>query len=217
MVCGERIGWRKNSRKIIILSTDRDYHFAGDGKLAGIFASNDGACHLNGTEGGSGFYTQAEVLDYPSVSHINSVAQQNNFLIIFAVIEQYRETYKALSERITGSYVDILTKDGSNIIHIVEDKYEEITSSIQVMANSPPDVNVTFSTTCEQSVKPNQCANVPLGTPVTFTAELNIAKCLDSDEGPKTVSIFPIGLNENLTISVESACDCECQQIGKNT
>ena len=215
MVCGERIGWRRDSRKIIILSTDRDYHFALDGKLAGIFEPNDGLCHLNSTGGGSGYYTHGELLDYPSVSHINSVAQQNNFLIIFAVIEQYRETYKALSERITGSYVDILTKDGSNIIHIVEDKYEEITSSIQVMANSPPDVNVTFSTTCELSVKPNQCANVPLGTPVTFTAELNIAKCLDNEE-PHTVSIFPIGLNENLTISVESACDCDCQQMGKN-
>ena len=104
MVCGDRIGWRQNSRKIIILSTDRDYHFAGDGKLAGIFASNDGKCHLNSTEGGSGYYTHAELQDYPSVSHINSVAQLYNFLVIFAVIEQYRETYKALSERITGRY-----------------------------------------------------------------------------------------------------------------
>ena len=42
MVCGDRIGWRQNSRKIIILSTDRDYHFALDGKLAGIFTPNDG-------------------------------------------------------------------------------------------------------------------------------------------------------------------------------
>ena len=74
------------------------------------------------------------------------------------------------------------------------------------MANSPPEMDVTFITTCEQSVKPNQCAKVPIGTPVTFTTELNIAKCLDNEE-PHTVSIFPIGLNENLTISVESACD----------
>ena len=123
------------------------------------------------------------------------------------------ELYKLDIYLLLGSYVDILTKDGSNIIHIVEDKYEEITSSIQVMSNSPSDVNVTFSTTCEQSVKPNQCANVPLGTPVTFTAELSIAKCLDTSV-PQTVSIFPIGLNENLTISVESACDCDCESLG---
>ena len=105
MVCGDRIGWRENSRKIIIVSTDRDYHFAMDGKLAGIFRPNDGECHLNNTGSGSGFYTEAEVLDYPSVSHINSVAQLNNFIIIFAVTEQYQEAYSALSERITGSKV----------------------------------------------------------------------------------------------------------------
>ena len=65
------------------------------------------------TGDGSGYYTLGETLDYPSVSHINSVAQKNNFLIIFAVIEQYKEAYKALSERITGkvysySHVSVL-------------------------------------------------------------------------------------------------------------
>ena len=90
MVCGERIGWRRDSRKIIILSTDRDYHFALDGKLAGIFEPNDGLCHLNSTGGGSGYYTHGELLDYPSVSHINSVAQEHNFLVMFAVIDKYQ-------------------------------------------------------------------------------------------------------------------------------
>ena len=45
------------------------------------------------------------------------------------------------------------------------------------------------------------------GFPVTFTAELSISSC---DLAPGTVTIFPIGLNENLTISVEAACDCGC-------
>ena len=50
MVCGERIGWRENSRKIIIVATDRDFHTAMDGKLAGILEPNDGQCHLNRTK-----------------------------------------------------------------------------------------------------------------------------------------------------------------------
>ena len=50
MVCGERIGWRDNSRKIIIVATDRDFHTAMDGKLAGILEPNDGQCHLNKTK-----------------------------------------------------------------------------------------------------------------------------------------------------------------------
>ena len=42
---------------------------------------------------------------------------------------------------------------------------------------------------------------------MSFTAELSIASC---DLSPQTVTIFPIGLNENLTLTVEPACDCEC-------
>ena len=72
------------------------------------------------------------MLDYPSVSHINSVAQENNFLIMFAVIDKYREAYKALAERITGSDVSLLEADGSNIIDIVTKRYDEITTSIKV-------------------------------------------------------------------------------------
>ena len=36
MVCESRVGWRDTSRRMIILLTDRDFHFAMDGKLAGI-------------------------------------------------------------------------------------------------------------------------------------------------------------------------------------
>jgi hypothetical protein len=35
MVCKKEIGWREQARKIIILATDRDFHYALDGKLVG--------------------------------------------------------------------------------------------------------------------------------------------------------------------------------------
>ena len=215
MVCGDRIGWRENSRKIIIVSTDRDYHFALDGKLAGIFTANDGQCHLNNTGDGSGYYTEGETLDYPSVSHINSVAQQQNFIIIFAVTAQYQEAYEALAERITGSKVGVLEKDGSNIINIVEEKYDETLTEIKVMENSDASVNISLDTTCgggSNKLGPNHCGGVALGQSVNFTAQISVSKCLDATE---TVSIFPLGLNENLTILVESDCDCNCVSLGE--
>ena len=70
------------------------------------------------------------------MSHINSVAQENNFLIMFAVIDTYQEAYRALADRITGSDVSLLEADGSNIIDIVSERYEEITTSIKVTRNS---------------------------------------------------------------------------------
>ena len=80
MVCKDHIGWRDSSRKIILVATDRDYHNAMDGKLAGILHPNDGQCHLNGTKGQPGYYTESKKLDYPSVSQINYYAQQVRLL-----------------------------------------------------------------------------------------------------------------------------------------
>ena len=72
MVCKNRIGWRNNSRKIILVATNQDYHNAMDGKLAGILFPNDGKCHLDR----DGYYTEFKDQDYPSVSQINFIAQQ---------------------------------------------------------------------------------------------------------------------------------------------
>jgi protocadherin alpha len=68
MVCGERVGWREEARRVIIYTTDQvpsvsgqsdqsddsaqSFHSAGDGKLGGLTSPNDGLCHLNRT----GFY-----------------------------------------------------------------------------------------------------------------------------------------------------------------
>ena len=33
IVCQDKIGWRPESRRLIVFSTDEDYHLAGDGKV----------------------------------------------------------------------------------------------------------------------------------------------------------------------------------------
>ena len=99
------------------------------------------------------------MLDYPSVSHINSVAQENNFLIMFAVIDKYQEAYRALAERITGSAVSLLEADGSNIIKIVSDWYEEITTSIKVKTKQFVKLEYIFMSLLSpnQSLKCTRC------------------------------------------------------------
>ncbi len=59
------IGWRNDSRKLIVFSTDAGFHYAGDGRvnkvllltshflciqLAGIIEPNDGECHMVNNE-----------------------------------------------------------------------------------------------------------------------------------------------------------------------
>lgn len=41
----DQIGWR-NVTRLLVFATDDGFHFAGDGKLAGILTPNDGKCHL---------------------------------------------------------------------------------------------------------------------------------------------------------------------------
>lgn len=65
IVCPD-IGWRDKARKLLLFSTDNSFHYAGDGKLAGIVKPNDELCHLE-----NGMYTYSTLQDYPSISQIN--------------------------------------------------------------------------------------------------------------------------------------------------
>ena len=55
MVCGKEVGWREDTRKVVVFTTDQSFHIAMDGKLGGLVTPNDGLCHLNAT----GFYTHS--------------------------------------------------------------------------------------------------------------------------------------------------------------
>jgi hypothetical protein len=71
-------------------------------------------------------------MDYPSISHINYVAQQNSFVLIFAVSPSYKAIYEDMANLVTGSSVEILEKDSENIVQIIRERYKGLTSSIQV-------------------------------------------------------------------------------------
>ena len=92
------------------------------------------------------------------------MARINNFIIIFAVTEKYKSIYQALTKRISGSFVDILSADGANIINIVQDKYEEITTSVRVSGSKSSKVAITFSVECGGAWQPgSKCRNISLG------------------------------------------------------
>lgn len=123
------IGWREQARRIIVFATDDTFHSAGDGKLAGIFAPNDGKCHLTDNS-----YTHAALQDYPSISQINQKAKEKKISIIFAVTQDHIEVYKKLSERIESSVSEVLNDDSSNIAKLVMKKYN--VNNICLMVNN---------------------------------------------------------------------------------
>jgi integrin beta 1 len=120
IVCEREVGWRPASRKLIVYSTDAGFHYAGDGKLAGIIEPNDGACHLDASRR----YMYGLLQDYPSIGEINYKITQNNVNLIFAVVKDQAALYKHLSEMIEGSFVGELDDDSSNIVKLVVDIYK---------------------------------------------------------------------------------------------
>lgn len=95
-----------------------------DGKLGGLVTPNDGRCHLNQT----GYYTYSTVQDYPSIGHINHLAKENSVSIIWAVTEDKYGLYQGLAKVVSGSSAGILTTDSSNIVDLVRQQYQAITT-----------------------------------------------------------------------------------------
>ena len=61
------IGWRgKGVKKVIIVITDQEMHFALDGILGGIVRPFDMKCHSTAEDG----YTKQLELDYPSFGEV---------------------------------------------------------------------------------------------------------------------------------------------------
>nr|KAG5690040.1 hypothetical protein BaRGS_009847 [Batillaria attramentaria] len=131
IVC-KKMGWRDNSRQIIIFGSDARMHYAGDGKLAGLITPNDEQCHL--TEKGGN--EMSEKQDYPSVGQISAALDRTKKYIIFAVKESIENEYKHINKRVSRSTHSALTKE-NNIVDIVQTKYR-VRFKVQVRAERCP-------------------------------------------------------------------------------
>ncbi|KAK6041649.1 Integrin, beta chain [Cooperia oncophora] len=94
LACSQKIGWRERARKMLVFSTDAGFHFAGDGRLAGVVEPNDGECHLDR----EGYYTETLKQDYPSIALLHQMIKERKANIIFAVTKGNHDLYSQLSE-----------------------------------------------------------------------------------------------------------------------
>ena len=96
----------------------------------------------------TGYYTYSTVQDYPSIGHINNIAKQNSVSIIWAVTKDKFGLYEGLSELVAGSRAGKLSKDSSNIVELVKQQYEKITTSINVKSNHSTNCDVKIKAKC---------------------------------------------------------------------
>lgn len=128
-------------------------------QLGGIVKPNDGLCHLR-----NGYYSESSYQDYPSIEQINLAVKKNSINVIFAVTKKTISIYKQLAETIEGASVGELKNDSSNVVTLIKDQYEQISSSVEMKHNASSALSIKFFTRCLNStgalVNTNKCGNI---------------------------------------------------------
>uniref|UniRef100_A0A3Q3E3I2 Integrin beta n=1 Tax=Labrus bergylta TaxID=56723 RepID=A0A3Q3E3I2_9LABR len=213
-VCEEQIGWR-NVTRLLVFSTDAGFHFAGDGKLGGIVLPNDGRCHLE-----NNIYTMSHYYDYPSIAHLVQKLSDHNIQTIFAVTEEFQPVYKELKNLIPKSAVGTLSSNSSNVIKLIIDAYNSLSSEV-ILENGrlPEGVSITYKSICKNGVegtgdKGRQCHNISIGDEVTFKISIESQKCPALGKS-ETIKVKPLGFTEEVEVVLNFICDCDCAKEGE--
>nr|ALJ30161.1 CD18 transcript 1 [Paralichthys olivaceus]ALJ30162.1 CD18 transcript 2 [Paralichthys olivaceus] len=206
-VCGDKIGWRKSSTRLIVLTTDDGFHMAGDGKLAGILEPNDEQCHMENK-----LYTKSSEMDYPSVGQLAMQLEKNNIQPIFAVTNNMEHVYKQLSQMIPKSEVGVLSSDSNNVVQLIESAYNRLSSKVTVTHDNLPDnVRVVYKPICKNPGPAGDsngvCDNVRVGEEIAFEVTVTAQSCMEN----KSFTIRPLGIKDTLTVSLSTNCECQCK------
>ncbi|XP_054832834.1 integrin beta-2 [Eublepharis macularius] len=207
-VCGSKIGWT-NATRLLVYTTDDGFHFAGDGKLGAILTPFDGKCHLEGN-----MYTKSNEYDYPSVGQLVQKLEENNIQPIFAVTHKVADTYRKLSDMIPKSAVGELQEDSSNVIQLIQDAYNNLSSKIILDHGPIPSfIKISYDSFCPNKIhtkdKPRgECDNVKKNDRITFQVKITATKCVEN----QVLTIRPLGFTDSLTVNIRSRCNCECDE-----
>ncbi|XP_057708354.1 integrin beta-2 [Corythoichthys intestinalis] len=206
-VCGDKIGWRNSSTRLLVLATDDGFHMAGDGKLAGILEPNDEQCHMY-----KSIYTKSNEMDYPSVGQIARQLEKENIQPIFAVTENMVNMYKNLSKMIPKSEVGLLSNDSNNVVQLIETAYNKLSSKVTLThENLPENVRVVYTPRCKHAKQEGEnkgvCDNVLVGQEISFDITITADSCIEN----KTFSIRPLGIKDTLTVTLSTSCECQCK------
>lgn len=117
------IGFRSDSARVVVLTTDAPYHLAGDGVSGGITTVNNGDGVADGSPAGTGE-------DYPTVGQLRTALLAANIIPVFAVTSDVVSTYQSLVTSLGFGTVVTLSSDSSNIITAIQTALTTTTSTI---------------------------------------------------------------------------------------
>ncbi|KAM9252702.1 integrin beta-2 [Dugong dugon] len=204
--CPEKIGWR-NVTRLLVYATDDGFHIAGDGKLGAILTPNDGHCHLE-----DNIYKRSNEFDYPSVGQLAHKLAESNIQPIFAVTKRMVPTYEKLTEIIPKSAVGELSEDSSNVVQLIKDAYNKLSSRVFLDHSTLPDtLKVTYDSFCSKDVSQRDqprgdCDGVQINVPITFQVKVVATECIQG----RSFVIRALGFTDTVTVHVRPQCECNC-------
>uniref|UniRef100_A0A8D2DQE5 Integrin beta n=1 Tax=Sciurus vulgaris TaxID=55149 RepID=A0A8D2DQE5_SCIVU len=210
--CPEEIGWR-NVTRLLVFATDDGFHFAGDGKLGAILTPNDGRCHLQ-----DNMYKSSNEFDYPSVGQLAHTLAENNIQPIFAVTKRMVQTYEKLTEIIPKSAVGELSDDSSNVVQLIKNAYNKLSSRVFLDHSALPNtLRVSYDSFCSNGESHTgqprgDCDGVQINVPITFQVRVTATECLQE----QSFVIRALGFTDTVTVRVLAQCECRCRDQRQN-
>ncbi|XP_026156771.1 integrin beta-8 isoform X2 [Mastacembelus armatus] len=215
-VC-QAVGWRPESKRLLLLMTDQPSHLALDSRLAGIVTPHDGLCHLE-----NNVYTGSTTMDHPSVGLLSDKLLENNIYSIFAVEKQQYQWYEELVHLLPGSYLGKLGLfQAPNLIELVVDSYKRLLSEVELMVSLEDKAVsrywVSVSPLCPDgsTAKEQSCTGVQPDQTVYFNITIGLRTCPDDGEDEDIrMMVRPVGYNESTIVRIHSKCHCRCGLTG---
>eukprot|EP00117_Sycon_ciliatum_P011070 scpid4556/ scgid3103/ Integrin beta-1; Fibronectin receptor subunit beta; Integrin subunit beta-1; VLA-4 subunit beta len=217
LVCTDKIGWRDNARRVLVVATDAIYHTAGDGKLAGIVLPNNAQCQLDD----NGRYTGWSQFDYPSIGQLNSIIQDRNILVVFAVTGGVREEYDFVTNFLQGTIRQELRADSRNLQQLL---VIELTRQIrQALPNVIVEDGIrirSLQATCPggsseiviQGDNLQGCDGLFEGAIAQFRITAEAGSCADLQAGGGRAVVRFTGFGD-VEILATGLCECPCQTV----
>ena len=101
-----------------------------------------------------------------------------------------------MTEHIEGSFAGKLDHDSSNIVELIREQYDAISSSVEIKDTSSSAINVRYFTKGlggGAEMETNKCDGLKVGTKVDFFAEIEVTACpANKSEWKQTFNIYPV-------------------------
>ncbi|XP_049978042.1 integrin beta-1 [Alexandromys fortis] len=123
-----------------------------------------------------------------------------------------------LKNLIPKSAVGTLSGNSSNVIQLIIDAYNSLSSEV-ILENSklPEGVTINYKSYCKNGVNGTgengrKCSNISIGDEVQFEISITANKCPNKES--ETIKIKPLGFTEEVEVVLQFICKCNCQSHG---